>query len=117
MVHRTNKEIATDCASQEAGQTRVEQRANAHKRLLTQQAEDAASARDADPMNQQYKRIKLTQAHLDVISAQNSSIAAQLKLYNDNRDSYIKVMSEDQYNKVITDLLAKLPNPDVSNLF
>ena len=49
--------------------------------------------------------------NLYVISAQNATIATQLKMYSDNRDAFIAAMSEAQYNnnKITTDLLAKLP--------
>jgi hypothetical protein len=121
MVHRKNKEIANNCSSQPAGQTRDQQRANANSRLSTQRAEEraeqAASARDADPMNQQYKRIKLTQEYLSVISSQNAAIGSQLKMYSDHRESYVKTMGEEEYDKKIANLLGQLPNPDVSNLF
>ncbi len=118
MVHRNSKEIAPMCTTQARGQTRNEQRNNSRNHLAESRAEEIAQAREADPLNRKYKRIKLTQEALSVVSAQNKVIGDQLKMFSENKEAFISINSEAEYNEMVTKMLKKLPNPDIiSDLF
>jgi poly-D-alanine transfer protein DltD len=118
MVHRNSKEISPLCTTQPRGQTRNEQRNNSSNRLAERRAEEIAQARDADPLNRKYKRIKLTQEALSVVSAQNKVIGDQLKMFSENKEAFISIHSPEEYNEHVTKMLKKLPNPDIiSDLF
>jgi argininosuccinate lyase len=103
MVHRTNKEIAATCASP--------QRINAAARV-TKEREDAREARKRSmDYDRSERRIRTSIGEMSVIKSRNDIVATQLRLYNDNKDSFIAAMGEDAYNNKIIELLGKLPDP------
>jgi hypothetical protein len=111
MVHRTNKEIAATCASLPRGQTRETQRINAAARV-TKEREDAREARKRSmDYDRSERRIRTSIGEMSVIKSRNDIVATQLRLYNDNKDSFIAAMGEDAYNNKIIELLGKLPDP------
>ena len=52
---------------------------------------------------------------MSVIKSQNDIVSVQLRLYNENRETFIATMGEGTYNQKIIDLLNKLPDPSVVN--
>ena len=114
MVHRKNKEIANDCSSQPAGATRNEIRANARTALNAARAQESAAARETDPEFRMFKRIKLNKTQMEIISSQSDVISLQLKLFQENKETFIAQNGEDAFNRKITALLDKLPNPVVN---
>jgi hypothetical protein len=116
MVHRKNKEIANDCSSQPAGATRDAIRANARASLSAARAQESAAGRESDPEFRMFKRIKLNKTQMEIISSQSDVISLQLKLFQENKETFVAKNGEDAFNEKITALLEKLPDPVVNVL-
>ncbi|KAL3801992.1 hypothetical protein HJC23_010336 [Cyclotella cryptica] len=91
MVHRLNKEVVTICSTLNPGQTRENQRRNAAARVQTECEETSVA----------------------LVKSQNDLVSSQLRLYQENKDSFISIMGEEKYHETIMSLLKKLPDPDV----
>ena len=116
MVHRMNKEVATNVSSLRPGQTREEQHENAAERIVMErQIARNARKRDNDEEDTTHKRLRNHIGMMSVIKSQNDVVSVQLCLYNENRQAFIATMGEDAYNQKIIDLLNKLPDPSAVN--
>ena len=113
MVHRKNKEMANDCSSQPAGATRNDIRAKSRADLNTARDQESSIARETDPEFRMFKRIKLNKTQMEIISSQSDVISLQLKLFQENKETFVAKNGEDAFNERITALLDKLPNPVV----
>lgn len=51
---------------------------------------------------------------MEIISSQSDVISLQLKLFQENKETYIAKNGEDAFNAKITALLEKLPDPVVN---
>ena len=111
MVHRKNKEIANDCSSQPAGATRNAIRANARANLDTARAQESSAKRDMDTEYYQYKRIRLNKTQMEIITSQSDVISLQLRLFQENKETFVARNGEYAFNEKITTLLDKLPDP------
>jgi len=47
-----------------------------------------------------------------LIKSKNDLVATQLKLYNNNKASFIAALGQEAYDKKIIELLNKLPDPE-----
>ena len=47
-----------------------------------------------------------------LIKSRNNLVATQLKLYNNNKSSFVAAMGIEEYDNKIIELLNKLPDPD-----
>ena len=114
MVHRQNKELVNDCTAAPPGQTRETQRRSAQSRLVNDRSQDraaiAATAQDNDPDLRLQKKMRLSIAQMSVIKAQSDVVSMQIKLLNENKDSYVSRHGADKWQRKITDLLDKLPD-------
>ena len=118
MVHRMNKEVATLCSSLPPGKNRASQRKDAEERLATEREEARGAKRcnnDEDEHEQTHKKSKSTISRMSVIKSQNDLISTQVRLLQDNKESFLITMGEEKYHATIMSLLAKLPDPDVLN--
>ena len=52
---------------------------------------------------------------MSVIKSENEVVLSQLRLYNENKESFISAMGEEAYDNKIMELLEKLPNPRVND--
>ena len=110
MVHRKNKEIANDCSSQPAGATRNAIRANARANLDTARAQESSAKRDMDTEYYQYKRIRLNKTQMEIITSQ-SDVISLLRLFQENKETFVARNGIYVFNEKITTLLDKLPDP------
>ncbi len=113
-VHRQNKELSNNCSNAEPGQPRTEQRNTARVRLASERAAEKAEQQAIDPEYKLLKKIKLNCGQLSVLKNQSDIVSMQLRMFAENKESYVKIHGEDEYDEKITTLLGKLPDPVVS---
>ena len=118
MVHLRSKEVAVVCSDLPSGDTRDTQRANARVRLASEREQERISnaastmaTRDKDLEYQLQKRMRFSIAQVSIIKSQSDIVSLQLKLYTENKDSFVNRHSEEEYDNKINDLLKKLPDP------
>ena len=112
MVHRGNKEIATQCSLLAAGQTREVQRGNAAARVAAERADARKKRRKQDNDVNLVRRIHVNIGETSLIKSRNDLVATQLQLYNDNKSSFVAAMGQEAYDHKIIELLKKLPDPE-----
>lgn len=111
MVHRKNKEIVNDCSSQPAGATRNEIRSNARANLNAARKRDSSALAEEDPAYQVFKRIKLNKTQSDIAKSQTETISLQIRLFQENKQTYIDEHGVDAYNRKVNTLIDKFPDP------
>lgn len=116
MVHRKNKELSAVCSNLSPGQTRAVQKKNSKGRLASDRAAATSAANDEDPDYQLHKKMRLSHAHMAIIKSQSDVVSLQLKLFSDNKDTFVESHGIAEYNKKIVGLLGKLPDPVVNLL-
>ncbi len=105
MVHRANKEVATECSRLPAGSTREVQRNSAAARI-------AAECKEARKERKRQKTTTWLLDEFELIKSRNKLVASQIKLYTENKATCIATMGEEAYNNKILELLRKLPDPE-----
>ena len=88
MVHRRNKEIASQCLSLTAGQSSEIQRSNATTRVATEHAEAKKAHKREDKEDKEEMRVRRIHANIgemSLIKSWNNLVATQLELYTNNK--------------------------------
>jgi thymidine kinase len=112
MVHRTNKELATQCSSLPAGQSREIQRSKATAQVDTERADARKARKRQDKDDVRVRRIRANIGETSLIKSRNDLVATQLQLYNNNKSSFVAAMGVEAYDNKIIELLSKLPDPE-----
>ncbi|KAL3788792.1 hypothetical protein HJC23_006245 [Cyclotella cryptica] len=117
MVHRLNKDVVTICSTLNPGQTRENQRRSAAARVQTEREETSVARKrnqnNLDKDEERQRKTRYTIGQMTVVKSQNDLVSSQLRLYQENKDSFISIMGEEKYHETIMSLLKKLPDPDV----
>ena len=111
IVHRTNKEIATQCLLLPASSTREVQRNNAAARVAAErlEARNERKRRERDDITG--LRIRNNMGQTSLIKSRNELVMTQLRLYNKNKEAFVGMMGQEAFNAKIMELLNKLPDP------
>jgi hypothetical protein len=112
MVHRTNKELATQCSSLPAGQSREIQRSKETAQVAAERAEARKARKRQDKDDVRVRRIRANIGETSLIKSRNDLVATQLQLYNNNKSSFVAAMGEEAYDNKIIELLSKRPGPE-----
>lgn len=117
MVHRTNKEISAFVGQLSPGVTRDTQRENAAERVRVERvvARNNRRRNEYDDDSKAKKRIRNKIGEMSVIKSENEVVLSQLRVYNENKESFVRAMGEEAYDNKIMELLEKLPNPRVND--
>ena len=110
-VHRTNKEIVADCASQPPGATRAVQRQLKEDDTNMIRAKAKADNQASDSLFRKEKRARLQVVNVAILEKQNDIISKQLALLTANKDVFVRKYNEKAYNDKVVALLGKLPDP------
>ena len=114
MVHRTNPDLVSDCTSVASGQTRDKQRVTGRERIqATREAEREERARivEMDPEVRAAKKARITFGMLSILKTKSDVISTHLRLWAENKESFIRIHGQDTYDQKIVELLGKLPDP------
>ena len=111
MVHRTNKEIATQCSSLPAGSTREVQRNNAAARVAAERSAARKERKKRENEDITGQRIRNSMGQTSLIKSRNELVMTQIRMYNENKDAFVATMGQDAFNAKIMELLNKLPDP------
>jgi len=112
MVHRCNKDIATNCSSLVAGQTREIQRNNTAARVAEDRAEARKARKRKEDRDDKEGKMRAELCKASVIQTRTEIIVTQLQTYRDYKSSFITEMGQEAYDKKILELLKKMPDPN-----
>ena len=68
-----------------------------------------------DDESKAQKGIRNKICEMSVIKSENEVGFSQLRVYNENKESFVRAMGEEAYNNKLMELLDKLPNPRVND--
>ena len=113
VVHKDNKDIATNATKLPAGSTRIEQRLKKSKQLqderntgkvmsasnlsVTMSIDDELNSARVSGMMSQIQQNKIT------------AILAQIKILQENENLYVSSIGQDEFDKQIVNLIRQLP--------
>ena len=113
VVHKDNKDIATNATKLPAGSTRIEQRLKKSKQLqderntgnvmsasnlsVTMSIDDELNSARVSGMMSQIQQNKIT------------AISAQIKMLRENENLYVSSIGQDEFDKQIVNLICQLP--------
>ena len=111
MVHRMNKEIATQCSSLPAGSTREVQQKNAAARVAAERSAARKERKKQESEDITGQRIHNSMGQTSLIKSRNELVMTQIRMYNENKDAFVATMGQEAFNAKIIELLNKLPDP------
>ena len=120
-VHRKNKEIAVECTSQPADQTRNQQRETTAQLLSAVRDNERAAVkrteREADPCFHREKKLRLMIVNTSILEKQNDMISKQLALFTQNEAAFVRLQGQPSFDNKLNELPGKLPDPVQAMLF
>ena len=113
IVHRMNKEIATQCLLIPAGLTRKVQWNNAAARVAAERSEARKERKKRESNDITEQRICNNMGQTSLIKSRNELVMTQLRLYNKNKEAFVATMGQEAFNAkiIIMELLKKVPDP------